>query len=393
MQPAAGKSIGHYYLAAFTNSFSSCLFLYCAYFWAKQDFGYTDTENLVMGGLQGLAAIIAARFGGNLGDRFGYTRLLMLILPAVSATLLAGSILRWHFAPMAVTILYLGLITATWPNVEASVMHAPSRLSMPVRLGLYNMTWSFASASGFFAGGFIFSRQPLGILWVPAALHLFIALWLRAQRDAPDRPDLSAMAVGHRGQAVPREEKKSFLHTAWMANAVSYFMSTAFLALAPELGERFGLSATHAIWLSCSLLFARGFAFILFWRWEGWHYRRLWSHAAIWLAPACLALIFFATWIPLIVAAFVCFGLASGLTYYTSIYYSLDYGENKGEHGGLHESILAFGILLGPLAGALGSKLFGGTVGGQLTIVLCSMAISAMGLAAWGRAPAAQGSR
>ena len=90
-----------------------------------------------------------------------------------------------------------------------------------------------------------------------------------------------------------------------------------------------------------------------------------------------LAFIFFAPWISMVVAAFLLFGLATGLTYYTSIYYSLDFGKNKGEHGGLHEAVLGLGILFGPLVGAWGSKLFGGTVGGQITIVAASLAISA----------------
>jgi MFS family permease len=380
MTHGTGKHLPDYYLATAVNSIAATLFLYCSYFWAKHRFGYSDAENLLMGAGQGLAAVLAARFGGKLADRVGYDRQMLAVLPLLAVALLLGSVLPWKGIPAVTCILYAGLVTSTWPCVEASIMHAPSRFSMPVRLGIYNVTWSLSGAAGYLLSGFIFPWNPSGILWAPALMHLGLWAWLSLRPSRDLERASNAMSVPHRGHDVAPEVKRGFLHTAWLANAAGYFMITAFIALAPHLGERFGLGASHAIWLSCSLLFARGAAFLIFWQWEGWHYRMSWSQSALWLAPASLAAIFFSPSLAVVLTAFVVFGCASGLTYYTSIYYSLDYGENKGEHGGLHESILGLGILLGPLAGALGSKFFGGTVGGQIVIVACSLAISAAGM-------------
>lgn len=373
---APGKSILDYYVIACVDSVAAALFLYCAYFWARESFGYSDGRNLLMGAAQGLAAVIAARYGGRLGDRIGYDRLIRLALPALALTLIVGSGLDAAWTPLAASVTYIGILTATWPNVEAAALHAPSRLSMPTRLGLYNVTWSFSGGLGFFLGGWIYAWNPLGILWVPAALHGMLWLYLRVRRNVPAGHTISAMQVPHSGDRISREVKRPFLHAAWIANAAHYFMATAFLALAPQLGERFGLPASRAIWLSCSLLFARGLAFVVFWLWPGWHYRWAWSLCAIALAPACLPAIFFSTSIALVAASFLLFGLATGLTYYTSIYYSLDYGENKGEHGGLHEAILGLGILAGPLAGALGARAFGGARGAQWTVLALAALIS-----------------
>ncbi len=393
MRTTEVKPLFNYYLIASANSIAATLFLYCSYFWARQEFGYSDAENLAMGAAQGLTAIVTARYGGRLGDRIGYTRLIMSALPLLPLALIAGSLFHFRALPIVLSSVYIGLISSTWPSVEASAMHAPSKLSMPKRLGIYNVTWSFSGASGYFLGGVIFARDPRGILWIPALLHLALWGWLAAQRNSTPSHHSSAMEVAHEGRQVSPERKKVFLHTAWFANAAAYFLATSFLALAPQLGERFGLPASHAIWLACSLLFARGIAFVVFWSWSGWHYRMRWSHAALWLAPLCMIGIYFSGWIPLVVACFVCFGLASGLTYFTSIYYSLDYGESKGEHGGLHESILAYGILLGPLVGAIGARVFGGTVGAQWTLIVTCLLMTGVGAAVVSRPRENHGSR
>jgi predicted MFS family arabinose efflux permease len=150
----------------------------------------------------------------------------------------------------------------------------------------------------------------------------------------------------------------TFLRLAWIANPFSYIAIYALLSTMPGLAARFGLSPAE-VGLFCSVwLFGRMLAFVWLWHWTGWHYRFRWlgggfaaltlSFGAILLAPAL--------WV--VVVAQGGFGVACGLTYYSSIFYSMDVGEAKGEHGGLHEAALGAGICAGPAVGAASLHLF-----------------------------------
>ena len=103
----------------------------------------------------------------------------------------------------------------------------------------------------------------------------------------------------------------------------------------------------------CSLwCFVRLGAFVVLWRWTGWHYRFRWLVAAFALLivvvrghshraeprRALLAQIFF--------------GGAIGLIYYSSLFYSMDAGDTKSEHGGIHEAAIGVGNCVGPAVGA-----------------------------------------
>lgn len=377
MSAPARHSIFDYYLAGAVNSVAATLFTYCSFFWAKGAFGYTDEWNLRMGAIQGVAAVLSAFFGGKLGDRFGYDRVLRTTLPLLVAILLGGAWLDGHWTPVVFTTLYIAVLVTTWPCLEASVLHAPSRLSMPMRLGVYNIVWSSGSALGFLLSGWVYRWQPAAILWIPAALHGALWLWLKRPHTAPaETQEVSAMEMPHSGTALPAVEKHRFLLMALIGNAIAYFIINGFLALAPHVGERLGLDPAQAIWLTCTLLVTRAFAFVLFWRWEGWHYRMGWTQVALWLAPACVAGIFFARSLPLVAVLMGLLGLAAGLTYYGSIYYSLEYGEEKGQGGGRHEAVLGLGILAGPLVGAIATHVTGHVEGGKTAILGLSVLVT-----------------
>jgi hypothetical protein len=251
-------------------------------------------------------------------------------------------------------------------------MQASSRLTTPVRVGVYNMVWSATGAAGYLAGGFLFEWRANSVLWVPAILHAVQAIWVEARcRAAPVAASAGdgALDVSHAGAERPPEVRRRFMRLAWAGNVMAYMMINAFIALAPQLGERLGLGPSRAVAVACGFLAARVAAFALFWRWEGWHYRARWGLAALWIAPASLAVAFFAPWPSLVFAALIAFGLAVGLSYSGSLYYSMNYGDATGEQGGLHEAVLGIGILGGSLVGAAGTRLLGGVEAGQWTLV------------------------
>lgn len=369
-----------YYAIEAANAFASTLFLHCMYFWNRSRFGFTDGENLLLGAVYGLTFVIASFYGGRLGDRIGYDRAMALSLVGTGCIPLLGWLLPWHATPFLVVVPYTACLALTWPALEAAIVHTPAALPMPDRLTLYSMVWALGGACGFFTSGFLFEWKPDSILWAAGGIHLTLLIWLLQNRSVPVQEGETAMEVPHRGDDIPRDAKRRFMHTAWLANALAYAMNSSFAALVPQMGDRLGLAPSAAIWLACTILFARGFGFFLFWRWPAWHYHMGWSLAAIWLAPACIALAFFAPIPALVFVALLLFGVTLSLSYSGSIYYSLDYGEKKGEHGGLHEAILGIGICLGPLTGAFASKVGGSTAGAQAAIVLLVLAATTVGL-------------
>ncbi len=359
----------NYFVVEGICAFAGILFLYCAFFWTGKKFGYSATENLLLTATHGFTYIFSSKYGGKIADRFGYDRTLFFCSLGIAATLLVGWIPDWRWTPFVVVVLFTIFIGPIWPSLEAAVLHCPGKTSMPNRLGFYNITWGTGDALGFAFSAFFFNWNPDSILWAAGIFYLVQSAWLKLGPSHHGQGEGIAMDIPHSGTAVPREVKRRFMHTAWLANALGFLLVAGTTALNPQLGEKLGLSATATIWLSSTQLFARAASFAICWKWEAWHYHRGWSLWALWIAPVSIAMAFFINNTVVVFAALALFGLAHGLSYSGSLYYSLDYGDNKGEHGGLHEAILGIGIFSGPLLAALVAWLGGGLFGAQWTIV------------------------
>lgn len=380
MTRRAQLSLPAYYAVESLYSAASMLFLYGIYFWLQARHGFAYRENLWLGFAAGAGIAPAAYFGGRLADRAGYDAWLRALAPALPACVAALWLPARATAFVAVP-LYLFVLSCSWPAVEAAVLHAPSPLSMPRRLGRYNLAWALSGAAMLFAGGPLYARHRDAVLVVPVALHVAACagLWMR-RRGAADG-DGTAMDVPHRTRDVPRAVKRSFVRLAWIANGLCYLMQSALMPLLPWLAREFGLSPSRGLTLVSAFFVARGLSFVLFWKWEGWHYHRGWAAAAIFVAPLALGAVFFGGSLPGAVAAFAAMGVAFGLTYSASIYYSLDYGENKGEHGGIHEAVIGLGNVGGPLLGMLGARFLGGPDGGMATVLAAAALAGAAALA------------
>ncbi len=371
--------LSQYFILEGVSAVAATLFLYCAFFWTKAKFGFTDTQNLLLTATQGLVYILMTLRGGKLSDRWGYDRMLSVCLLGTGVALVVGWLPGWRGLPFMLVAIYTFFIAPTWPALEAAILHCPGETTMPNRLGLYNVIWALGDGIGFAVAGILFAWRPDSIVWVAGLLHLCLFVWMKfAPRNRHD-PGQSAMQLSHHGDAVARPVKRRFMHTAWLANGLGFMMLAGFSALTPFVGQRLGLAPRNTIWLASTLLFARTAAFALFWKWEGWHYNRGWLRAAMWLGPVALAGTFWARQPAIVFAALVLLGIALGLSYSGSLYYSLDYGANKGEVGGQHEAILGLGILVGPLLGALVSGLGGGAAGAELTIVLLAVGATGVG--------------
>jgi predicted MFS family arabinose efflux permease len=145
---------------------------------------------------------------------------------------------------------------------------------------------------------------------------------------------------------------------AWLVNPLAYVAINTLIALIPGVARRLDLSPMAAGFY-CSLWgFSRLAAFVILWRWAGWHYRFRWLLGAYVALVGTFAGIVMAPNLPVLVVSQLAFGLASGLIYSSSLFYSMDVGDTKGEHGGLHEAAIGLGNFTGPAVGAACLQLF-----------------------------------
>jgi predicted MFS family arabinose efflux permease len=233
---------------------------------------------------------------------------------------------------------------------------------MPRLVGLYNTTWSSAAAFAYFTGGALYDASPrLAVFWLPAGLFLaqyFGAIWVSRPPSVPDlgpARDEPRPALGAPG---PAPHAAVFLALARVANPFCYVAIYTLFPIMPGLALRLGLSATETGWFCSVWLFARLAAFLLLWRWEGWHYRFRWLNGACLLLVISFAAMLMAPALWVLVVAQVVFGLAAGLIYDSSLFYSMDVGEAKAYQGGLHEAAIGAGSFAGPALGAVALHVF-----------------------------------
>lgn len=372
--------LAHYFVIEAVVAFACIIYIYCLFFWTKNRFGYTDTQNLILIAFHGLVYAPATLYGGRLADRIGYDRTLAIAFAGMIVTLFLGWIPHWWIAPFLAIGPFTFFMALLWPTLEAVILHCPGRLSMPERLGIYNLTWTVADGFGFIVGALLLDWKRDSILWAPGLVLLGLWLWVWLQpRHCPQGGE-TAMETPHRGDDVPRPVQQRFMRAGWLGNGLAFVMLAGFSALSPCFSEQLRLGDKFTIWLASAMPFARGIAFLIFWKWEGWHYRMGWSQCALWLAPAALAIIFFSTQAIWFFIGLLLFGLATGLSYSASLYYSLAYGTNKGEHGGLHEAMLGAGTLTGSVLAAVASTSRWGTPAAQWTILGLVVALNLGGL-------------
>ncbi|MDD2707069.1 MAG: MFS transporter [Verrucomicrobiae bacterium] len=381
MRSSAQLKIPHYYWLEGLSAVNCTIFTMCLFFWTRERFAFSDATNLLLASVQGLVYLFSTFFGGRLADRFGYDRTLIVCFAGMGATLVTGSFIPCLIMPFVALALYNLFVGPTWPSLEAAILHSPGKLSMPNRLGIYNLSWSFGDGIGLFLSGFMFKWNPDSIFWLPGLIYLLTIPTIRWGPRNHDDEGVVAMEMPHTGDTIPKAQKRRFMQLGWLGNGLGFLMLAGFTALAPQMSLRLGLPTEATLWLTCTLLFARGFAFLIFWKWEGWHYHMAWCQWALWLAPLSLAIAFFAGNPAVVFGSLVVFGASIGLSYSGSIYYSLDYGDNKGELGGLHESILGLGMFIGPLLAAGAAAMGHGATSAQWTLIILSLGANAIGLA------------
>lgn len=341
------------------NAISTTWYFYFIFFFLESQYAFDRKQNLMASAALGLVFTFVAILGGKVGQRFGYLRALMFGFAMMSVSLLTGVWLEGPVPHVTVMLIAAAGMCFTWPNLEAMVAEGERPVTLQRNLGIYNLIWSGGNGVAYFTAGLM--MEGLGvraIFALPAAVIIgqLLFAWLLDQHRSrekwtapPDEPVAPAQ-----GLATASERKRSpvapatFMKMAWIANPFSYVAINTLVPLFPFIAKRLDLTPTAAGILCSTWMFARTIAFLLLWKWDGWHYRyRFLSGSYLAMIAGFLGIVLAGNLATLLIAQAV-FGLALGLIYYSSLFYSMDVGDTKGEHGGLHEGAIGAGIFAGP---------------------------------------------
>ena len=328
------------------------------FFLFRDRHGFGNLGNLGVAALMGLVIALASWQGGRFAQRRGCFRAMHAGLFGMIVALVVGAC----FDPLLVQLIVLIVWSASqfmvWPALEALVtegVRGPARANV---VGVYSVVWASCSALSYFFGGGLFERLgSSSIFWLPPAIHLLqiVVLWRFARADREGQLAIPAQTPPEASfpAAKLQTDAKSFQRMAWFANPFACVAAFTLLAMIPELVRRIGLSTTTA-GLFCSIwFFARLVAFVVMWRWSGWHYRFRWLLVGYILLIMGFVLVLTADGLWWLGIGQVAFGLAVGSLYYASLFYSMDVGEARAEQGGIHEAMMGAGNLVGPGIGAL----------------------------------------
>lgn len=335
------------------NSFATVIFFNYLYFFFRARYGFDDRQNLELAAFIGVVYVFGSLTAGKFARRCGYFTALKTGFAIMAAGLAVGSQLHSPAGSIAAACVTNFGVCCIWPVLEALVSQGADTAHA---VGFYNITWAVTNATAFFIGGTLI--QQFGyqcIFYVPLAFMLLqFALMFVLEKMPPAgflAEKTGPIPPADPGRPAPAHAK-NFQQLAWLANPFAYIAINTLLAVLPGIAHKFQLSTMLAGFVCSLWCFVRVGAFIVLWRWNGWHYRFRWLVTAFILMVISFTTILLAPGLALVLAAQLVFGAAIGLLYYSSLFYAMDAHDSGSEHGGIHEAAIGVGNCLGPASGA-----------------------------------------
>ena len=348
-----------YFALEALNSFACSYFFNFLFFFLRDNYHFGNRENLAVTAFHGLIYTIASWQGGKFIEKNGQVRSLKIGIIGMILFLICG--IQFSRPLPAVLLILLGWTISMcliWPAIESLVsLNEPSK-ELPRMVGIYNAVWAGSSAVAYFIGGALY--EHLGwksLFWLPPIIHIIQLILLKKfsneKHQLVNKSNNNEPEQCETNSNIPdKSTAEKFLKMAWIANPFAYVAMNTFLAVIPEIAKNQNLNPTQA-GLFCSIwFFVRLGAFILLWKWDGWHYRFFWLFKAFIFLIAGFLILLISNNLLVLVFAQVIFGWAVGLIYYSSLYYAMHVGEAGASHGGLHEAAIGAGIFLGPAIGS-----------------------------------------
>lgn len=334
------------------------------YFLTKHGYGFSVTENYLLGLTSG-AAYIAGALGAGwvlrvLRERFGLstrgTLVCLLVamgllcltpLAAVSAGEAGARASSWPI--WVLMLLYQPMTGVLWPIMERYLSGGRSGVVLRSALGRWNITWSSALVAALWAMGPV-EDHPQGVIAGLGVVHL-LSVGLVWALGAEPGAHLEGEHEAHPASYA------QLLATFRVLLPTSYVVLTALNPYLPTVLTRLGVDPSWQPPLGATWTAGRVITFVTLERWHGWHGK--WWPAAV--AVALLlggsgAAVFSQhiggdVGVAVCLAGLLAFGVGMAAIYTGSLYYAMECEREEVEAGSRHEALIGVGYTGGPACG------------------------------------------
>ncbi|MGD9692042.1 MAG: MFS transporter [Phycisphaerales bacterium] len=367
------------------SSLSTVAFMLGIFFVAQRQYGFSRTDNLLLGLVLGATYVPGAMLIGpalrRLAERVPWisTR---AVLAVIMVLLAAAAAAPWFFKGHVLAVwlaapAFNAMNGALWPIVESYLSGARRADALRKATGWFNIVWSSAGVAAGFVIAPILEWSPLAVPAFAALVQVLSCFLLFPLTPEPPR---------HLTDAHPHPPVYERLLAAcrWLL-PTSYVLSYCLAPMLPDLVKTLDVPSAWQAPLAWTWQASRFAVFALFFAWGGWHGRWGAIRAAAAIILAGFALSVLASSPAILALGLILFGAGMGAVYSAAIYYAMEVGAAEVEAGGVHESLIGVGYTLGPLgglaAGAVSTSV--GVSPAQATAALLLIVVAAGLAGAW----------
>jgi len=324
------------------------------YFFCKDEFGFTDGNNLALAAAAGAAGVIGARVTGPLSRRMGAKRTLFgLLLLRIAVCLAQAAVPEPAMVVVGVTI-SMFCCFAAWPIIESYISAGVPPAEVSKRLGRFNITWGVSAPLGMALAGPIIHYLPRGLFALAAVLSLVI-LWLALPLER--QPEHLPEDHEHRPRGKRFQGMRSLMIAGRWSLVGGTMLSCVMVPLMPGIFAGMSISVVWATALAAVVDVTRVSTFYMMRRWSFWH-ERAWILVLVVIGlPLGLVMVVLPGLLaPVLIGQAIC-GATFAVAYYSALYYAMILHNASVDASGAHEGTAAAGLVVGPCAAMVGGKL------------------------------------
>ncbi len=324
-------------------------------FIAEHDYGYSQTQTLILYLLIGVTYISGALTAGRLlrvVERWLTPRAVLGIILLVQTAICFGPLVIDQAWMLWIVVGITSLLASfLWPIIESYLTAGRHGREMRSAIGWWNVVWTSAvAASLWFMAPFMRHDARLAIVALGGlnAIALFTLIWFSR---APGKHDEELW------EASIAPQYSLLLQSARVLLPLSYALNAAIGPLLPYLLNRLEVEVIWKTPVAATWMIVRVVAMVVMWRNKFWHGR--WGTLLLaGVAMTCgFAMIVLAPTLAVIFVGFGVFGAGIGIIYYAALYYAMSIGKGQVDASGKHESLIGMGYAIGPASGLIGMQL------------------------------------
>ncbi len=366
----ASTGDGAIFVATFINSLGTGVVTNGIFFLTSGAYGFTRTQNYLLGIVLGATyiagAVATGPFIARLRRRGISSRSLLVAVCFALATLclipwcarrggIEGSWPIW-----TLVVLYSPLTGILWPVMEGYLGGGKDGARLRAVMGRWNVVWSGAVVLSYWFMSPLIERHAAQTILILGLLHLASA-WLIVKSFARE--------PGEHPLEAREPHPPVYAHlliTFRILLPVAYVVSSTLGPFLPDALSDLGVAAAAQTLVASLWLVPRVVTFLLMERWHGWH-GRWWvvvAAAALLIGGFSLAVLSplggrlglsTAACLCTLIAGLICFGTGMAAIYTGALYYAMEVGDAEIDSGGRHEALIGLGYAAGPICGILPS--------------------------------------